>query len=94
MYNELMSIAILIHVVIAILSIGIASLVFFVPSIKKLAVSYGFIVATVATGTYLLILNPNNMLHTCLSGLFYLTLISVITIATHVRARKLAKENI
>ncbi len=87
-----MSIFILIHVIIAILSIGIASLAFFKPSIKKLATSYGLVVATVASGTYLLILNPSNMLHTCLSGLFYVTVVSIITIATHVRAGKFANQ--
>lgn len=85
-----MSSAVLIHVIIAILSIGVASFVFFKPTIKRLAVSYGFVVATVATGTYLLILTPSNILHTCLSGLFYLTVVSIVTIATHVRIRKAA----
>lgn len=93
MYNGLMSTFVLIHVIIAVTSIVISSIVFFKPSIKKLAVSYGFVVATVATGTGLLIANPSNILHTCLSGLFYLTVVSIITIATHVRARRLAYQN-
>ena len=94
MYNELMSIFVFIHVLIAIASILISSVVFFRPSVKRLAISYGFVVATVGTGTALLIANPSNMLHTCLSGLFYLTVVSLITIATHVRARRLATEEI
>lgn len=89
-----MSIFLLVHIIIAVLSLVVASIVFFVPSIKRVAVSYGFIIATVASGTALLILNPSNILHTCLSGLGYLTVVTMITIATHVRARKLAEENI
>jgi len=73
---------------IAISSIGIATFTYFKPTIKRLGVSYGFIGATVASGTALLIMNPSNILHTCLSGLFYVTVVSIVTIATHVRARR------
>lgn len=76
---------------IAISSIGIATFTYFKPTIKGFGTSYGFIIATVASGTALLIMNPSNILHTCLSGLFYVTVVSIVTIATHVRARKLAE---
>jgi hypothetical protein len=89
-----MSTIVLIHVIIAVSSIAFASFLFFKPTIKRMYASYGFIVATVASGTLLLVMNPSNMLHTCLSGLFYLTVVSIITIATHVRIRKLAEEEI
>ena len=89
-----MSSILLIHIIIAISSIIVASIIFFKPSLKRFYVSYGLIVATVATGTGLLILNPSNILHTCLSGLFYLTVVSIITIASHVRARHLANEEV
>ena len=41
---------ILIHVIIAFTSLVIASFSFFKPTIQKLIVSYGFILATVGTG--------------------------------------------
>ncbi len=85
---------ILIHVIIALTSIIVASVGLFRPSIKKFAVSYGFILATVASGTVLLVVNPSNILHTCLSGLGYLTIVSLVTIASHVRMRRLATERI
>lgn len=81
---------VLIHVLIALSSIGLASYTFFKPSTKKLLVSYGLMIATVGSGTYLLFATGADMLKTCLSGLAYLTLTLLITIATHVRARKLA----
>lgn len=84
----------LLHILIAISSIGIATLTYFKPSVKHLGMSYGFIVATVASGTALLIMNPSNLLHACLSGLFYVTVVSIVTIATHVRARNLVRESI
>lgn len=89
-----MSIILLTHIIIALSSLVVASIVFFKPSIRKIGVSYGFIIGTVASGTALLITNPSNILHTCLSGLFYLTIVTLVTIATHVRMRKLAEQNI
>jgi len=89
-----MSIIVLIHVIIAIVSVAIASFTFFKPSIKRLVASYGFILATVASGTFLILTTSGSILRSCMTGLFYVTVVSVITIATHVRARKLAKEEI
>jgi hypothetical protein len=89
-----MSIFILIHVIIALASVAIASFTFFKPSIKKLVASYGFILATVASGTYLIVASSGSILRSCLTGLFYVTVVSIITIATHVRVRQLAKEEI
>jgi hypothetical protein len=85
---------ILIHVIIALTSIIIASVAFFNPTLKKLIVSYGFILGTVATGTYLLISVPSHILQSCMTGLGYLTIVSIATIATHVRLhnRQLAIE--
>jgi hypothetical protein len=84
---------IFIHVIIAITSIIIATIGFISPSLKKLALSYGFILATVASGTLLMITVPSHILQSCLSGLSYLTIASMATIATHVRLRRLAAEN-
>ena len=92
MYTKLM--IILIHIMIALASLGVATATLFTPTVKRLAISYGLIVATVASGTALLIINPSNLLHTCLTGLFYLTVVSIVTIATHVRARHLAHQSI
>lgn len=93
-YNVVMSTFILIHVIIALASVAIASFTFFKPSIKKLVASYGFILATVASGTYLIVAASGSILRGCLTGLFYVTVVSIITIATHVRVRNLAKEEI
>lgn len=85
---------VLLHVLIALASMGIATYTFFRPSLKKLAVSYGFIIGTVASGTYLLITVPSHILESCLMGLFYLTVTSIATIAAHVKLRHTAEENI
>jgi hypothetical protein len=82
------------HILIALASLGFATFTYFKPSTKHFGMSYGLIVATVASGTALLLTNPGSILHTCLSGMFYITVVSIVTIATHVRARKLARESI
>lgn len=79
---------ILIHVIIAITSIIVASFALFSPSLRKLFVSYGLILGTVATGTYLLISFPSHILESCLMGITYVTIVSFMTIAAHVRLQK------
>ena len=78
------------HILIALTSTAIATVTFFSPTVKRLIVSYGFIVATIASGTYLLLTTQGNILRSCLVGLAYVMVISLITIATHLRVRRLA----
>lgn len=85
---------ILVHVVIALASVTLASFTFFKPTVKRLSASYGLIVATVASGTLLIFVNSADILRTCLSGLFYVTVVSLVTIATHLRVKKLARVEI
>lgn len=92
MYNELM--IIFTHVMIALVSLGLASFTFFKPTMKRLYASYALIIGTVASGTYLLVATPSHMLESCVMGLSYLTVVSVATIATHIRIRRLAKQEI
>lgn len=82
---------VLIHVLIALASVGLASFTFFKPTINRLAVSYGLIVATVGSGTFLILSGPSDMLRSCLSGLFYVTVVTIVTIATHMRVRRAAE---
>lgn len=84
---------ILIHVIIALTSIVIASFAFFKPTMKKLITSYGLILATIATGTYLLIAVPSHILQSCMMGLMYLMVVSAATVATHIRLHR-AEETI
>jgi hypothetical protein len=79
---------ILIHVIIALASIAIASFTFFKPTLRRLIVSYGFIIGTVATGSYLLVAFPSHILQSCLMGLAYLTIVTITTIFAHVRLRQ------
>ncbi len=86
-----MSMIVLIHVIIALASVALSSVTFFKPSIKKLFVSYGLIVATVGSGTFLLLSATGDILRSCITGLFYVTVVTIVTIATHVRVRRRAE---
>ncbi len=84
---------VLIHVLIALGSVAYATFAFFSPSKSKLRVSYGLVVATFATGFYLVVSNPAHMLQACATGLVYLGAVSVaIVSARHKLAA--AKANI
>lgn len=85
---------VLIHVLIALSSIGLATFTYFKPTMSRLGASYGFIIATVGSGTFLLLSSPSNILRSCLVGLFYLTVVSIVTIATHIRVRRFAEQSV
>lgn len=68
---------ILIHVVIALLSIASATFGYIRPTNKNLRVSYALIAMTFMSGFYLVWSEPAAMLRTCLSGIAYLTVVSV-----------------
>lgn len=69
----------LLHIFIALMSVAFASYLLIVPTPKKLHASYGFIAATLASGTALVITEPAYILHSCVSGLVYIAAVSLIT---------------
>lgn len=80
---------VLIHVLIALASIGISTYALIAPSYAKLKVSYSFVGATLASGTYLVVSTHANMLSSCTTGLVYLSIVSTLLALAH---RKLAAE--
>lgn len=82
---------ILIHVLIALISIGQSTVLLFSPSQKKLTINYGLFVATLASGSYLLLTMPSHMVQTCVEGLLYMGfVIGSIIIAKVKLAKKLS----
>lgn len=75
------------HILIALASVGYTTYVFFVPSTAKLRASYALVALTIISGTYLAIANPAHILHTCVSGLLYT---SIVSVGIAVTRRKLA----
>jgi hypothetical protein len=65
------------HILIALGSVGYTTYVFFAPSAAKLRASYALVALTILSGTYLAVSNPAHILQTCVSGLIYTGAVSV-----------------
>lgn len=68
---------VMLHVLIALSSLVLTSLSYVFPSKKILRVSYGLVGATLASGLYLVVLEPAHMVQSCTMGVAYLALASV-----------------
>lgn len=79
----------LLHIIIALSSIGYTGLTFLKPSKQKLYISYLLVAATIATGTYLVILMPSHMVSSCITGLVYLGIVMSGILATRHRLSKI-----
>jgi hypothetical protein len=66
------------HILIALLSVITSSLTWLVPSVFKLRLSQTLIALTLVSGTYLVVSTHSNMVSACMSGLMYLSLVSVL----------------
>jgi hypothetical protein len=87
--------ALVIHILIALTSIGYTTYIFFSPSDRKIKLSYLLVGSTVASGTYLVISRPPvHILQVCTTGLVYIGAMSVgIVLAKHKLARSKIKSN-
>lgn len=79
---------ILLHVLIALASLGFTTYVYFAPSAGRLRLAYSLVGLTVASGVYLVLSKPANMVQACLTGLVYL---AVVTVGILAARNKLAK---
>jgi len=69
--------ALVLHILIALGSVGYTTYLFFAPTTAKLQASYALVALTLLSGTYLAVNNPAHILHTCVSGLIYTSAVSV-----------------
>lgn len=74
-YNFVM---IVIHVLLAVASLGLASYNFFKSSNTKLNVSYGLAVGTLASGVSLIFINNASVLRTCMTGVIFFAVVTVL----------------
>lgn len=72
-----------IHVLIALTSLAFSGLTFFIPTKTKLRISYALIALTLVSGTYLVVSLNSPLLAACTSGLLYLSVVMVSTVAAH-----------
>jgi hypothetical protein len=76
---------VLIHVLIALSSVGFSTYLVFRPSNRNFYINYSLIGMTFATGIYLVWSTHSPLLQSCISGLVYLGLVSFITAAAQYR---------
>lgn len=78
---------ILLHVSIALASIGYTTFLFLFPAAKRFKVAYVLMGATLASGIWLVMSSHSNILSACQTGIAYLAVVSVGMALAH---RKLA----
>ncbi|HEX6416567.1 MAG TPA: hypothetical protein VFZ62_03505 [Candidatus Saccharimonadales bacterium] len=71
----------IIHILIATASIGLASFAYFRPSVTLLRATYATIALTLGTGTYLIVMSPAHMVQACATGVAYLVVVGAIALA-------------
>lgn len=79
---------IFIHVAIALASIAAATYLVFSPDRKLVVVSYGLIAATIASGVMLVVIQPTALLHACVTGLIYTSIVTVLSVRTHLALQR------
>lgn len=82
---------IILHVIIAITSVVVASFSAFRPSIQLVTVSYSMVGLTLISGTALVIISSTNVIKACLTGLFYIAVVTGLSVLAH-RKASLAKQ--
>ncbi len=67
---------ILLHVIVALTSLGYTTFVFVRPSHRGLHINYALVATTVASGTYVAWSTHARMLQACVSGLLYMGIVA------------------
>jgi hypothetical protein len=84
---------VLLHVLIAVMSLMLVTYTFFKPTNKTLLTSYISIFATLTSGFTLVWIEPAKMLHTCEAGLIYFAIVATATTMARARLMKLKEGN-
>jgi hypothetical protein len=80
---------ILLHIVIALASIVLATYALFRPSRRVIQTSYVLIGLTLTSGLYLVISAPAHIIEVCTVGVAYLIVASFVTIAARIKLTRL-----
>lgn len=75
----------LLHIVAALISLAFTAYTLFRPSARKLHVSYGLVGLTLGSGIYLVMLQPRQLNHFCVTSLVYLAVVFAGVYATRHR---------
>lgn len=75
----------MLHIVIALLGIVVATTAYLRPTSAKINVAFGLIGATLASGTYLIVATSASVMHTCVTGIAYLVGVGALTVAARAK---------
>lgn len=82
------------HVVVALLSIVIATSVYIRPSKNKFYFSYALVAATIISGTFLILQSPAHMVQSCIMGTLYVgVVLSTLVLAKKKMASQIASRS-
>jgi hypothetical protein len=73
------------HIIIALFSLVYASYALLRPADHRFKAIYSLVGLTIASGTYLVVMQPSHMVQACISGLFYLGAIAFVTVLAKLR---------
>lgn len=81
------------HIFIGFMSIVLATKLIIVPTQRGITRSLGLIGGTIASGTILVITNPAYMLRGCMTGLVYITAVTIMVKISHYRLAVQSQQN-
>lgn len=84
---------VMLHVIIALASIVLATYSLIKPTRRIIAIDWIVVAATAFSGVVLVAIEPARMLHVCVAGLVYITIISVLILVASERHKLLRKQN-
>lgn len=74
----------IIHILIALSTVGLSGMSLVSPSRKKIISSYFLTAATFASGSYLIIMSPSHLVSACVTGLVFLGVVGgLLFVANH-----------
>ncbi len=80
---------VVLHVIIALASTVYTTYVYLFPSKSKLNLAYSLVALTIASGTYLVLTKPSQLISACITGLIYLGLVLPTIVSTRSKLARL-----
>lgn len=82
---------IIVHIILALASLGLGTHNFFAPSTRRMEISYGLAGGTLFSGILLIVVNNASVLRTCLTGIVFFAAVSLLN---ELARKKLASDTI
>lgn len=84
----------LLHIIIALSTVGISGFALISPNSNKLRLSYLLTLLTFITGGYLVVLSPAHLVSSCISGLVFLGVVGTMLFAANKRFAHLEEKSL